>query len=207
MKGFSSQKIDSDCLQSSCYYAHSTLLESDAELLSLTVLFRLSALKSSNTCGCNRFFWFGLVGFSFFFFSFVIELCLLNLLHLVYFSLILEELYQPLSLKLLHTANCTRVQYSIARLLQTTLSETSSFPIPSVTGTQIFNSISHICWCILRPHMLLTSNDLLDHTSHRWNPGLIESIRILPLSSVKSGLHLIYTVRSPFVASTKLNST
>lgn len=148
MKVFSLQKIDSDHLQSSCYYAHNTLLESDAELWSLTVLFRLSTLKSSNTCGCNRFFWFGLVGLSFFFL--VIELFLLNLLHLVYFSLILEELYQPLSLKLLHTANCTRVQYSIAWLLQTTLSETSSFPIPSVTGAQIFNSISHICWRILR---------------------------------------------------------
>lgn len=59
----------------------------------------------------------------------------------------------------------------------------------------------------LRPHVLLISNDLLDHASQRWNLGLIESIRILPLSSMKSGLHLIYTVRGPFVASTKLNST
>jgi len=54
LKDFSSHRIDSDCLQSTCYYADSILLRSDAELSSLTVLFRLRTPESSNACGCYQ---------------------------------------------------------------------------------------------------------------------------------------------------------
>jgi len=80
--------------------------------------------------------------------------------------------------------------FPFIKLYQRTVIHSTASPDHSFRDQFIPHSLSDWCSDIkfhqqeLRPHMLLISNDLLDHTSHRWNPGLIESIRILPLSSM-----------------------